>query len=256
MGLFDLPAPLFGAIDQVLGVALPAIVRIILWGVLAGWLTMVVYRKLSRQDRIQQLKSEQKKQQKIIAGFDGEFEALFPVIRYTLALGMRQLGLSLGPALLATIPILFLVIWVAGKFGYEQPVVGTAITIGVDPEQSTTEGLQWSVGTTVEETADGWILSWPSTERPATLSQDGSVLVKLPAEHNIPVIHKYHWWNWLMANPIGYLPDDAAVEAIDIALPAQQFLSFGPGWMRGWMFSFFLTFLFSSLGFKFALKID
>ena len=59
-----------------------------------------------------------------------------------------------------------------------------------------------------------------------------------------------------MANPIGYLPDDAIVESIDIELPEQQFLSFGPGWLHGWMFSFFVSFLLSSIGFKLALKID
>lgn len=58
------------------------------------------------------------------------------------------------------------------------------------------------------------------------------------------------------ANPLGYLPQDSSVEMIHIGLPARQYLDFGPDWMRGWMFSFFITFLVSSVAFKLLLKID
>jgi hypothetical protein len=256
VGFFDLPAPLFGFINQLMGLLLPAVICLVLWGVLAGWLTMVVYRKLSNQDKIQELKAEQKQQQKIISNFDGEFEELFPVIRHTLALGMRQLGLSLGPALLATIPILFIVIWVAGEFGHHQPATNAPVKISFDTPVDTDGRLEWSSPGQVQRTETGWELNWPATQHPNTLLQDGNPLLKLPSDHAIPVIHKRQWWNWLMANPAGYLPDDAIVESFDIELPEQQFLAFGPGWIRGWMFSFFLTFLLSSIGFKLALKID
>lgn len=256
MGFFDLPAPLFGAIDQVLGMALPGVLRLVLWGILAGWLTMVVYRRLSNQERIQVLKAEQKEQQKIISGFDGEFEELFPVIRHTLALGMRQLGLSLGPALLATIPILFIVVWVAGNFGNEQPSVGTPVGIEINQDQATLDRFGWSTPGVAAPTENGWMLNWPSADQPVAFLQDDEALFELPSESSIPIIHKHQWWNWLMANPTGYLPEDALVDSIDIVLPEQQFLAFGPGWLRGWMFSFFLSFLLSSIGFKLALKID
>ena len=256
MGFFDLPAPIFSVVDQLLSLALPGVIRLVLWGVLAGWLTMVVYRRLSNQDKIQELKLEQKKQQKIISSFDGEFEDLFPVIRHTLALGGRQLGLSLGPALLATIPILFIVIWVAGNFGNEQPTAGTPIAIGVNPKNASLGPFDWSSPGAVDVTDNGWILNWPSADKPVALRQAGEDLIELPLEHSIPVIHKHQWWNWLMANPAGYLPDNALFESIDIALPEQQFLPFGPDWLHGWMFSFFVSFLLSSIGFKIALKID
>ena len=59
-----------------------------------------------------------------------------------------------------------------------------------------------------------------------------------------------------MANPIGYLPDNGKTDTIHIDLPEQVIIGLGPNWMRGWMFSFFLTFLLSSLGTKFLLRID
>lgn len=256
MGLFDLPAPLFGAIDSVLSLALPPVLRLVLWGILAGWLTMVLYRRLSNQEKIQQLKAEQKKQQKLIADFDGEFGDLLPLVRHTLALGLRQLGLSLGPALLATIPVLFIIVWVAGAFGHEQPRPGDRVNIETSAASAVPAGLAWSQPLLARETATGWTLSWPGPEQHVALLQDDRSLFELPFEDSIPVIHKRRWWNWLMANPAGYLPDDAAVDMVEIGLPAQQFLSFGPAWMHGWLFSFFASFLLASIGFKLALRID
>ena len=256
MGLFDLPAPLFSAADSLLSPFLPAWIRLLSWGVLAGWLTMLVYRRLSNQERIRELKEEQKRQQKFISGFDGEFEDLFPVIRQTLALGVRQLGLSLGPALLATIPILFIIIWVAGEYGYGQPQSGQVIAVRVSPKPGDGNRLQWRSPASAREAESGWMLTWPPPGQSATLLQDGQPLFAVPFQEHIPVIHKKHWWNWLMANPVGYLPDDAVVDSVEIKLPQQRFVEFGPDWMRGWMFSFFLSFLLSSIGFKLAMKVD
>jgi hypothetical protein len=217
---------------------------------------MVVYRRLSNQEKISQLKTEQKEQQKIISGFEGEFEELFPVIRHALALGIRQLGLSLGPALLATLPILLIIIWVAGAFGYRQPEPGQAVRVGIKPAQAASQGLEWSLPGLVSKTDDGWVLDWPPPGQRVSLRQNGQPLFDLPFERSIPVIHKRQWWNWLVANPVGYLPQNAVMDSIDIDLPDQQFVAFGPGWMRGWMFCFFTCFLLSSIAFKIILKID
>jgi len=253
MGLFDLPAPLFAAIDGVLGMALPPVARLVFWGFLAGWLTMMVYRRLSSQEQIGELKAQQKGQQKKIAEFDGEFEELMPLIRHTLALGFKQLGLALGPALLSTVPVLFLIVWVAGAFGNEAPAAGNMVHLITEP---TNEDIHWSSITGVMIVEDGWQVKWPGTGQPLTMTDGYQSLLTLPLEYNIPVIHKKKWWNLLMANPIGYLPENGKTEVIHIDLPEQVIIGFGPGWMRGWMFSFFLTFLLSSLGFKFLLRID
>jgi len=253
MGLFDLPGPLFDAVDGVLGLALPPVFRLALWGVLAGWITMLAYRRLSNQERIKELKQEQKTQQAALAAFDGEFEEMWPLIREALSLGFKQLGLALGPALLATVPILFLVVWVSGQFGYDQPEPGQPVAItGTPPDAA----VQWRPAEAAHATGDGWELAWPGAGSSVELLADGEKLLTLPTGQAVPVIHRKLWWNWLIANPIGYLPDGAALQQVDIALPPQQFLAFGPGWLRGWMFTFFSVFLVASLAFKFVLKVD
>jgi hypothetical protein len=256
MGLLDLPGPLFGLIDQVLAGFVPDLLRLALWGVLAGWLTMLVYRRLSNQEKIQSLKAEQKIQQKAISEFDGELGELLPLIRHTLGLGMRQLSLSLGPALLSAIPVLFLVVWVAGRFGHEQPSAEDTVIVTANEISEHSPALAWQPASAVRVTPEGWEVRWPRAGQQLALTQSELLLLRLPAEAPIPVIHKKRWWNLLMANPIGYLPEQATVDMVSIGLPPQQFLNFGPAWIRGWMFSFFGVFLVSSIAFKLLLRID
>jgi hypothetical protein len=253
MGLFDLPAPIFSAVDGVLAMALPPVLRLVIWGIFAGWLTMVVYRFFSDQEKIGTLKAQQKRQQQGISEFDGEFAELMPLIRHTLALGFRQLGLALGPALLATVPVLFIIIWVAGEFGYQAPTAGSEVLLTVEPE---TSDIHWSSPTKAKIGKGGWLISWPSKGQPVTMSDGHQSLLVLPLEHDIPIIHKKRWWNLLMANPLGYLPKDGKIDVIHINLPEAVMLGSGPGWMRGWMFSFFMAFLLSSIGFKLLLRLD
>jgi hypothetical protein len=257
MGLFDLPAPIFGAIDGVLAMAMPPVLRLVTWGIFAGWLTMVVYRLFSDQEKIGRLKTLQKTQQKEIAQFDGEFAELMPIIRHTLTLGFRQLGLALGPALLATVPVLFIIIWVAGAFGYETPAAGDEVFLSVEPAGS---DIQWSSATEVRIHEDGWIINWPSQGQSLTISESQQPLLVLPLAQDIPIIHKKRWWNLLMANPLGYLPEDGKTDVIHIDLPEAVIIGSGPSWlwdwMRGWVFSFFAVFLLSSIVFKRLLRVD
>lgn len=253
MGLFDLPAPLFGAIDDLLAIALSPILRLIIWGILAGWLSMVAYGFFSNQGKIGRLKAQQKKQQKDIANFDGEFAALIPLIRQTLMLGFRQLGLALGPALLATIPVLFIIIWVAGEFAYETPTARSEVLLTAEPASS---DIVWSSMTQVKRSEGGWVINWPSKGESLTMSDDHQHLLTLPLAHAIPIIHKKRWWNILMANPLGYLPSDGKTDVIHINLPETVMIASGPGWIRGWMFSFFITLVLSSIIIKRLLRLD
>jgi hypothetical protein len=257
MGLLDLPAPIFSIIDGVLGMAMPPVLRLVIWGILAGWLTMITYRLFSDQEKIGTLKTLQKSQQKNIAEFDGEFAELMPLIRHTLGLGIRQLGLALGPALIATVPVLFIVIWVAGEFGHVSPAAGSEVFLSAEPASS---DIHWSSTTEVTSSEGGWVINWPSQGQTLTMMagamKGNQPLLILPMEHDIPIIHKKRWWNFLMANPLGYLPKDGETEVVHIGLPEVVIIESGPAWVRGWMFSFFASFLLSSFGFKFLLRLN
>ena len=116
--------------------------------------------------------------------------------------------------------------------------------------------MTWQPADAAISSETGWVVTWPGPGRRVSLVLAEEEILSLPLVRNIPVIHKHRWWNLLMANPLGYLPDDATIDSISLALPKKQIIGFGPRWMQGWMFSFFTIFLLSSLGFKLILKID
>jgi hypothetical protein len=253
MGLFDLAAPVLAAIDHAIANLIPGGIRLALWGVLSGWLTMLLYRRFSRQEAIAELKTAQKKQQEDITRFEGEFNELMPMVKQAFSLGFRQLGLSFGPAVLATIPILFIVAWVATNFVYSAPVSGENIFVSAQPESGQ---LRWSGNANAKIDDSGWSIQWPEPGQSITLENNGAGLLSLSDEQLHAVIHKRRWWNLLFGNPAGYLPEDQPVDIVRVDLPQRQYLSFGPEWMRGWMFLFFGSFLLASVAFKFVLRIE
>ena len=83
----------------------------------------------------------------------------------------------------------------------------------------------------------------------------GETMLSLPLTHPVPIRHKRVWWNMLFANPLGSLPGDAPVEAVEIGLEAITFMPFGPGWMRGWEALFILVVLVASVAIKIIFRI-
>ncbi len=72
----------------------------------------------------------------------------------------------------------------------------------------------------------------------------------------IATIHKRQWWNMLFGNPAGYLPDDGAVERIELGLAPNEHLPFGPSWLRPWYAVFFAALLAGSLAVKFVGRVE
>ena len=81
------------------------------------------------------------------------------------------------------------------------------------------------------------------------------VYAGLGARPPAAVVHKRVWWNALLGNPAGHLPDGAAVEEVRLALPAREVLPFGPGWARGYELTYFAAVLAASLAIKVVFRI-
>jgi hypothetical protein len=62
-------------------------------------------------------------------------------------------------------------------------------------------------------------------------------------------------WNWIIGNPAGYLPDNAAVAAIEVKLPELHVVDFGPEWLRDWPATFIAVLLTVSLALKFRWRL-
>ena len=259
MGFFDLPAPIFSLLDRLL-VFLPDLVKLIIWGLVAGYGTMWLFKRFSNQEKIQGLKIQVKKNQKKMAAFEGEINELLPLIGQTLKLAFKQLGAALGPALLVSIPVIFILAWLSNSYSLKQPEASEVYQAEVITlSDSNFSSAEYNLGNKAQtrwlENDSAWEFSWPAEGKPLTLNHSSANILSISADKVTNIVHKKQWWNWLVGNTMGYLPADSNIDQIIFNFEENKILEMGPGWMHGWMFPFFLSFLIFSLAFKFILKI-
>ncbi len=257
MGFFDLASPLLSSVDYLLAFVLPETLRIGLWSLLASMLTMKLYARFSRQEEIAGLKPEIKKAQRALAKYDGEFSGLWPLMATSFRLSFRHIGMTLKPALIASVPVLFILVWASNQFSYDLPNAGDRIAVtaaGEHPDHA--QDLSWSDNSDAQPTALGWSVRWPDDDVSISLDDPWTgVVLELPTPAPTGVVHKHQWWNWLTANPGGYLADNTAPTELIIDLPRKLYLPWGPEWMQGWEALFLILLVIFSLSLKFIWKI-
>jgi uncharacterized membrane protein (DUF106 family) len=249
MGVFDIPAPLFTALDSLLG-GMPAYPRLLIWAALTGAVSMALYWLCSAQEKVGAAKQRAITARKQMAGYEGtEFDEMWPLARESLAASLSHFAIVLGPALLSSLPALAIIVWVSNTFGYNLPEAGDTLVITTEPEKE--------LGAPLTGAADGTFeVYYPADDATVTVSTvDGETITTLPMQAPVPVIHKKLWWNSLIGNANGYLSGDAPVEAIYFVLEEQSFLSFGPGWLQSWWFSYFVLLIVVSLIIKVVFRI-
>jgi hypothetical protein len=253
MGIFDLPAPIFSAVDGLVAPVLPEGLRLALWAALGAAASMGLYRLIAPQAALARLKAEAAAARAALAAYDGEFAGLGPLIARSLGLSARHLALGLGPAAAASLPLVCLLAWVDTTYGHRLPQPGEAVAIEALPAGSP---LAWAPAGAAQPAAPGWRVAWPAAGAPVrALDGAGAALLELPLTVAVPVVHKRQWWNLLIGNPAGYLPEGTAVEAVGVALPPRRYLAFGPDWARSWEVPFFTVLIACSLAIKLAFRI-
>ncbi|MDG1389597.1 MAG: hypothetical protein P8P79_14255 [Halioglobus sp.] len=244
MGIFDLLSTVFDAAQSLFGLVLPDALSLGIWALLASFLSMWTYGRLSNQEALNHIRPLQKTASKRLAVYDGPFNGLWPLVRENFSLSAQQMWLTFFPALVATIPILFVLPWVSNTFGSHFPQAGEAIAVQV--ESYTPHELHWDLREAPQRSGIGrWTLSWPDEGKELhLLDQHEQPVLALPLSEPTPVLHKRLWWNYLIGNPAGYLDPDHVVESITFNFPSRKFLPFGPDWLRGWL-SLFMLYLVS-----------
>lgn len=245
MGIFDLPAPLFAWVDQVMsGFASPTL-RLVLWGLVGAVLSMGLYWLFSPQGKLNDIKTRALAARRSLNAFDGEFEDAWPLMRSMLGLSLRQLAMTTLPAVLASLPVLALIVWLGTAYGYGLPSGEGAVDVQTTPE--------------VEASAEVRTENSASPENPPRLvvtGAGGDVIGDISLAALVPTIHKKQWWNTLFGNPLGYLSDDSEIEAIAFDLPEKEYLGFGPVWLRPWYVLFFTILVLGSLAIKMLGRIE
>jgi hypothetical protein len=251
MGLFDLPAPLLSRIDSALTLILDPTGRLVAWGVVASALSMGLYWLLSAQEELARVKGEAAAARRDLAAYDGDFAGVLPRAKRVLALSLRNIFLAGAPAVVASLPLISLITWASNTYGYALPTTGTPVRIAWQPATA-----ELTVGSGATAAEDHRLL-WPgATESVAVQDATGAVLIELSPTVAVPVIHKRVWWNRLIGNPAGYLPDAAAVDRIELGLEPRTYLTVGPAWLRGWEAALLLPLLVTSIAIKVVFRIE
>ena len=235
MGFFDWPAPGFTALDQLMATALPDWLRLTIWAGVAAIGTMLLYKWLSPQSRIAEAKKNAREARQRLNAFDGDFADAGPLIRRQFATAFRHVGLVVPGTLLAILPLLSLLLWAETYYGHRLPPPDDPPTVRTVPEGAETR--------------------WNGAQQPAELSVFNGPTLVAAIDMTAPggIVTKQPWWHWLAENPLGYLPDDAPVEQVWIALPERHVLPFGPDWLRSWLAVFMpVMFVVSLLMYRWA----
>ena len=209
---------------------------------------MLIYRAISAQDSVARTKLEIAEARRELNSYDGELGGAWPLMRRLLGLSFTQVGRVGWPALVASLPLLCLLVWVSTAFGYRYPENGAIPVIKTVPPGYEAEWNRAEAGDSAGSRG----------EPPYIVIRDNAdrTVVDVVLTEPVRVIHKRQWWNTLVANPAGYLPREGRLSSIEISLPRQEFLPFGSDWMRGWETAFFAPLLAASIALKVLIRIE
>jgi hypothetical protein len=238
VGFLDLPQPVLDFVDNAVLGALPPLVRLILWAIAAAILSLAIYRWLSPQRRIAEIKAAAHAARQRLNAHDGDLESALPLMRQSMGMALRHVGLVLPAALVASLPVLALLVWLDGAYGHVLPAAGQTPAIQVEPPGYAARWQPNGNGTRIE-----------------LRDQRGTQVAQVTFEKPVTRIEKRHWWNVVVGNPAGYLPEDVPIEGVTIDLPEQQYIPVGPEWLRSWFAVAFCVLLITSILFMRVARI-
>lgn len=229
-GLLDLAAPALAAVDDFLGQLLPDALRVVLYGLITSYLGMLIYARLSNQPRLRAVQRMTRGVRAQLRNPDIEFAALLSVSKRSIALSLRHLWLVFKPSLPAMLPFLLVFPWLSNEFGPAPPAAGSPVQWCADPAS---EAARVHIGTLALTDKGCASANWPSATTPIRV--DGETVAHAPWSGSSGVLHSRQWWNRLIGNPAGYLPQSAGNLQIFVSFPARSLLPFGPAWLGHWL---------------------
>jgi hypothetical protein len=256
--LFDILSPALSRIDGVLSntLALTPVWRIAIFAALGSIASMLLFKTLSNQAELADLKQAIKTVQKELARPDTEAQNLKKNIQKNLKLTGRQLWLSLWPALIASIPVLFLLAFSSNQFGVETATSNSRVYVTPKDFQGSPLEYEWlGVNAQWDARKKAWTFYQLNPGQSASLMSGSQKQLGLPTSVPTSVIHHKQWWNYLFANPAGYLDASVNIGRFEFNTPTQIIINWGPGWMRGWLFAFLSLLVLFSVGIKVVWRI-
>lgn len=90
--------------DSALAAWCSPVMRSLLWGTLTGVLSMAVYALIAPQEKLRNIKAEQKANKAVLKAYDGDFAGLQVLIKKDLGYSLKMVGLSLFPFAVSVAP--------------------------------------------------------------------------------------------------------------------------------------------------------
>jgi hypothetical protein len=252
MALSDVVFPLLNAIDGGLGF-LPPLFRVCLWGVVCGIGSMLIYRWLSPQQRIAATNAEIRTTRVELRAASEDLRRSLALSGRQLLLSLRVLRLALGGTVAAGVPVLFVLFWLAGAFGNALPAAGATVAV----ERAPADAPLVVNGRAVADPAAGApTIRWPA-EGDALRIDDGTATLfdRSVSTAGFAVLHQFRWWNLLVRNPWGYLPESSTLTRITFQFERRRLVQGVPLWLSTWELPFFASLIAASLALRRALAI-
>jgi hypothetical protein len=95
---------------------LPPLARLVLWGALGAFVSMELYRRVSPQARIKAVEADVQEIRRRLDRHEGSFGEGWSLVRDMLSLSARRIVLVGPAAVLASLPLLVIVIWMASAY--------------------------------------------------------------------------------------------------------------------------------------------
>lgn len=240
-------------VDRWLAGLLPFAVRLSIWGVLAGSLSITIYAKISPQASIAKLKKMTWSLQRKMLCIDLEFVDFMRLSKENLKTSLRLFATVLGPALVSALPVIFLAIWIHTCLAYEAPPTPNDLVVTAADGNVDLRLVRHTNDISHDEIHDHDIAS---PEAIVVMADNKVIYSGNPLSPPIPVIHKKRWWSVLLDSPAGYVVEDAPVDSIRLNLSKKQVVKWMPNWATGWEFPFFVFVLLAALGIKLIFRIE
>lgn len=241
MGLLDPPQSILSWLDASAAKILAPQVRLACWALIGAVLATEIYRRLSPQRRLAELKLAFRNTEQRLNEVTDSLGEAWPLIKRMLRLSLERIWLVVPATLWTSIPILVLLLWVNANYGHRFPTPAETVTVEVDePGYRGDWRLNASDGRGVA------VVTGPT----------GDIVARFSPAAAIPRIEKWRSWNLLVGNPAGYLSAEAPIEGIEIGFPPRELLPIGPGWIRGWEFTFLLLLFCFAMTLKKIRKIE
>jgi hypothetical protein len=248
--------PMMAWLTSLLPSWMPGWVKLVLLGIVSSLITMLLYRALSDQSAIKRRKAEMKALRQRLIAADDDIKVVLQLSRANLGHALALLGRVTGPAILSSLPVGIVVVWLASYWTYAVPTPGTPVPIGLAPSG---DGIEFTPSNLLAASdATGSRLIWPEPKSTLRVESGGQILWEGEADQlaTTASVGQWRWWNAILGNPAGYLSPDGPLTLWSLDLPRREYLSFGMDWMRGWEFVYFVTVGIVSLGLKLVMRIQ